>query len=106
MMCGPQVCVIGCENGVVAQYCREPDPSALARGAPCTPTMLNCRAGGCVQEPRGTEGPRCTALCFVDKDCPTDTRCVASTFSFECQAGRQTFKEGLCRPLSVTGTPP
>ena len=104
---GTQVCVIGCEYGVVAQYCREPDPSALALGEMCMFGKVSCRAGGCMQEPRPTDGPRCTALCVVDEDCPADTHCVASTFSYVCgEAGQQIFKEGLCRSLSVAGTPP
>lgn len=103
---GTQVCVIQCEYGLVAQYCREPDPLALALGELCTSGRFNCRVGGCMQEPRGSDGPRCTALCVVDEDCPVDTHCVASTFSYGCEAGRQTFKEGLCRPLAVSGTPP
>jgi hypothetical protein len=98
--------VITCENGVVAQYCREPDPAAVALGELCTPSKFNCRAGGCMQEPRGSDGPRCTALCVVDEDCPTDTHCVASNFSYGCGSSRETFKEGLCRSLSVMGAPP
>lgn len=103
---GTQRCVIGCEYGAVAQYCREPDTSALALGEKCTEPKSTCREGGCMQEPRGSDGARCTAFCVVDDDCPTDTHCVASNFSFGCEAGRQTFKEGLCRPLSVANPPP
>jgi hypothetical protein len=97
---GTQVCVITCEYGVVAQYCREPNPSALAPGEMCMPGIHNCRAGGCMQEARAS-GPRCTSFCVVDEDCPTDTHCVASTFSFGCETGREVFEEGLCRALSI-----
>jgi hypothetical protein len=103
---GTQRCVINCESGSVAQYCREPDPSALALGEKCTQQNSSCREGGCMQEPRGSDGPHCTAFCVVDDDCPMATHCVASSFSFGCMAGRQTFQQGLCRPLAVAKLPP
>lgn len=101
---GTQVCVIHCEYGVVTQYCREPDLSALAPREMCMVGKHNCRAGGCMQE-AGEAGPRCTSFCVRDEDCPANTRCVASSFSFACEQGRELFKEGLCRPLSVVGAP-
>ena len=103
---GTQRCVMGCESGSVAQYCREPDPSALALGESCFEQKASCREGGCMQEPSGAGGGRCTAFCVVDQDCPMDTHCVASSFSFWCMAGSHTFQQGLCRPISVAKQPP
>jgi hypothetical protein len=109
-LCGNRVCILGSEltsNDGFQLTCVDPNTSALAFGAACSPDAtkgMRCADDSLCIEAAGFAGsPFCSRLCRNDADCPSMARCL----EYETPAlgdGRKAMI-GKCTPESkIAGT--
>ena len=103
-LCGVRSCKVGPELSTGDGFqlvCFDPNQSALAFGADCSPDpALGMRCADetlCIAAPGSSGGPFCSRMCRNDADCPSGARCLEVPTPVALADGRRPVI-GMCTP--------
>ena len=105
-LCGIRSCKVGPELSTGDGFqliCFDPNQSALAFGAACSPDPavgMRCADDTlCIAPPGSSAGMFCSRMCRNDPDCPADSRCLEVPTPVALADGRRPVI-GMCTPES------
>jgi len=108
-LCGGRTCKVGPELSTGDGFqlvCVDPNPTALAVGAACSPDPaagMRCADDSlCITAAGAPGSPFCSRMCRNDADCPTNARCLEVPTPAALSDSRHPTI-GMCTPQSKIG---